>query len=132
MTIAKGIDSKIVIGATVVAKINSMDVSHSNNSEETKYFQEDGSTFSKTGESLTISVAGHLVSGAGDTGQNAIITAAMTGTAALSGAKFYEDDTGYWYEADTSVNADSTFMVDAFNVGSEAGSFVSFSADFKN
>jgi len=129
MTVAKGKDSKIMIGAATVAKINSMDVKHSNNSEESKYFQEDGSTFTKTGESLSINCSGHLVTD--DTGQNAIIAAASTETAALSGCKFYETDSGYWYEADKTSNSASTFMVDAFSIGSKAGSFIEFSAEFK-
>jgi hypothetical protein len=132
MALAKGIDSKITIGSTTVAKLNNMTVSHANNSEETKFFQEEGSTFTKTGESLVISCSGNLVGGAtGDTGQNLLITAASTATAALSGIKFYEDDSGYWYEADTSSNSASTFMIDSFSIGSQAGSFVTFSADFK-
>ena len=131
MAIAQGIDSKVVVASTTVAKLNSLSISFGNNSEETKYFQEEGSSFTKTGESCTITCGGHLVGTAGDTGQNSIITAGMSDTATLSGIKFYEEDTGYWWEADTSVNSDSTFMVDNLSIGSEAGSFVTFSADFK-
>lgn len=130
-TLAKGVDSKITIDSTVVGKIETMSVSFSNNSEELKFFQEDGSTFTKTGETVTISATGKLVSTAGDTGQNAIITAAMTSDATLSGVKFYEEDSGYWWEADTSENADSVFMVDSISIGSTAGSFTEFSAEFK-
>ncbi len=128
--IAQGKDSKITVVSTVVAKLNSMNISFSNNSEETKYFQEDGSSFTKTGETCTVSVAGHLVGAAGDTGQNLIVTAAMSAAATISGIKFYEEDTGYWWEADTTSNTSSIFMVDNLAIGSEAGSFVTFSADF--
>jgi len=130
MAIAQGKDSKIVVVSTTVAKLNSLSISFSNNSEETRYFQEDGSSFTKTGESCTIACSGHLVGGAGDTGQNLIVTAAFSDAATISGIKFYEEDTGYWWEADTSSNADSTFMVDNLEIGSEAGSFVTFSANF--
>lgn len=130
MAIAQGIDSKVVVDSTVVAKLNSMTISFSNNSEETKYFQEDGSTFTKTGETCTVSCAGHLVGVTGDTGQNLIITAGMSADATISGVQFYEEDTGYWWEADISTNTESIFMVDALAIGSEAGSFVTFSADF--
>ena len=131
MSIARGIDSKIVVGTTVVAKLNSMDISHSNNSVETKYFQEEGSTFSKTGETLTISCKGNLIAGGADAGQNTIITAAASGTGVIPDIKFYEEGSGYWYEADTSSNPDSVFIVDGFSIGSEAGSFISFAANFK-
>lgn len=130
MAIAQGKDSKIMIDAVTVAKLNSMNISFSNNSEETRYFQEDGSSFTKMGETCTINCAGHLVAGSGDAGQNAIVEAATSATAELSGCKFYEEDSGYWWEADTSTNSSSVFMVDNLAIGSEAGSFITFSADF--
>ena len=130
MAIAQGKDSKITVVSTTVAKLNSMSISFNNNSEETKYFQEDGSSYTKTGESCTIAVSGHLVGGVGDTGQNLIVTSAFSDTATLSGVKFYEEDTGYWWEADTASNTESIFIVDNLEIGSEAGSFVTFAANF--
>lgn len=120
----KGENSKIVVGANTMAYVRSMSVNFSNETVGRKYFQDNATTYLKTGENCTISVNGDYDSS--DTAQAAMLTAMFTEGATISGIKFYEDDSNYW-AADTGY----TFIVSSFNPSFDATDIVSFTAEFQ-
>jgi hypothetical protein len=119
-----GEDSKVMVGSTVVGYMNSLNINFTNNTVSRKYFQDESTSYIKTGEDCTISISGDWVPS--DAGQSLLLVDMFADNATVaSGLKIYEDSTHYW------STVSGTILIDSVSISSASDGIITANVGFK-